>query len=61
MGTKTLETFDDLDSDDEPDFDIHDEGENLSSTIPKGVTNISITNMGQKKKEEKTAGKPQKG
>ena len=59
MGTKTLETFDDLDSDDEPDFDVHDEGQNLSSSIPKGITNVSITNKGLKKKEEKSAEKPQ--
>ena len=52
MGTKTLETFDDLGSDDEPDFGVHDEGENLSSSIPKGITNVSITNKGLKKKEE---------
>ena len=61
MGTKTLETFDDLDSDDEPDFDVHDEGENISSSIPQGITNISMANMGQKKKEEKSTEKPQKG
>ena len=48
MGNKIVEPFGDVDSDDEPDLEIHDEGLNLGSSIPKGITNVSLTCMGQK-------------
>ena len=57
MGNKIVEPFGDVDSDDEPDLEIHDEGLNLGSSIPKGITNVSLTCMGQKKYLEGSAEK----